>query len=305
LRTFLDDEANQATLASPWKPFPPPSSEEKSRFESTTAPICVTPAQTNTYNIDEIKEDSLWLSKEANISQYAALLLVLQEWHTRPVVQLLSGLTQEEALSVQEAAGFSNLGASTFVPNSSILGNPSTLGLQSDAQFDSSDQRKLRIMEIYHSTCVSILRISQLLIAWGCAGDLRKTPFYSRDYTIGDGWLEDMGKIIANKQSVWTSDSNRESALDKSISALRAKLDTLNEGCRWNMSDSTLEAAHNKWFTSHTTELVHVLHIILLHADVITREYIPAPTMEAWFTIMAEVGFFREFPIVCLGSVYY
>ena len=120
LRDFLTANENVEILSRPWKPFADPSQQEKSKFESKTAPISVTPAQNHNYNLNEIKEYSLWLSKEAQISEYAALQLVAQEWQSRPTVQLLSGLTEEEALSVQDAAGLANFGASTFVPNSSI-----------------------------------------------------------------------------------------------------------------------------------------------------------------------------------------
>jgi hypothetical protein len=116
LRAFLTSGENTQILSRPWKPFPDPSSQEKSKFESKTAPISVAPSPNAPYNLDEIKEDSLWLSKEAQISEYAALQLVAQEWQSRPVIQLLSGLTEEEALSVQDAAGITNMGASTFAP---------------------------------------------------------------------------------------------------------------------------------------------------------------------------------------------
>jgi nuclear pore complex protein Nup188 len=126
LRAFLTATENTQILSRPWKPFPDPSQQEKSKFESKTAPISVTPTPNGHYSIDEIKEDSLWLSKDARISEYAALQLVVQEWQSRPTVQLLSGLTEEEALSVQDAAGTANLGASTLstqLRSQTIYGN--------------------------------------------------------------------------------------------------------------------------------------------------------------------------------------
>jgi nuclear pore complex protein Nup188 len=164
LRVFLTASENTHILSRPWKPFADPSPQEKSKFESKTAPISVTPSANGHYNLDEIKEDSLWLSHEAQISEYAALQLVAQEWQSRPTVQLLSGLTEEEALSVQDAAGITNLGASTFAPNSSLLSTPLVAKV---TQFDTQDQRRLRILEVYHSTCAAIIRISQLLVSWG------------------------------------------------------------------------------------------------------------------------------------------
>ena len=68
LRDFLTATENVDILSRPWKPFADPSPQEKSKFESKTAPISVTPTPNGHYNLDEIKEDTLWLSKEAHIS---------------------------------------------------------------------------------------------------------------------------------------------------------------------------------------------------------------------------------------------
>jgi len=302
LKTFLTAEENLEVLSRPWKPFPSPSPQEKSRFDAKTAPISVTPGQTQSYNIDEIKTDSLWLAKEAAISEYEALRLVVHEWQSRPTIQLLSGLTEEEALSVQEAAGFSSLGASTFVPNSSILANPSVLGVQSDTQFDSSDHRRLRIIDIYHSTCVSILRISQLLMAWGCARDLRTKTAYGRDYRVCEDWLEMLGQAIAAKQNTKAATPSNPIALNACIGAVKAKLETLDGGYNWDVSESVHEAAYTKWLNGQTAELVHILHIALVHADLVAKGYLPAATIEDWFSTIAEPGFFCDFPTKTAGQ---
>ncbi|CAI6332725.1 unnamed protein product [Periconia digitata] len=297
LRNFLSAEENLDILSRPWRPFADPSTQEKSRFETSTAPVNVTPSSNASYNIEHIKDDSLWLSKQANISEYQALRLVVQEWQTRPTTQLLSGLTEEEVLSVQEAAGWSNLGTSTFVPNSSILGNPSTLNLQTDAHFDSVDQRRLRIIDVYYSTRASILRVSQLLLTWGSARDLRKKPFYPNEYRICEDWLEQMGQAIAVKQNQKEANTNNANALDKCIEAIKVTLGVMNQGFGWETSESTQEAASARWLQGQTAELLHILHISLVHADLISREYIPAITIEAWFDTISETNFFRDFPI--------
>ncbi|KAH7385969.1 nucleoporin subcomplex protein binding to Pom34-domain-containing protein [Pyrenochaeta sp. MPI-SDFR-AT-0127] len=296
LRAFLTTKENSDILSTPWKPFPDPSTQEKSKFDSKTAPISVTPSQNGHYNLDEIKEDSLWLSKEAQISEYAALQLVVQEWQSRPTTQLLSGLTEEEALSVQDAAGIPNLGASTFVPNSSILATPVT---SKSTQFDTQDERRLRIADVYHSTCASIIRISQLLISWGSASSLRSQTIYGNDYlTIGAGWIEELGQTVAATQNGPAATSSGAKALDECLRAVQKRCDALEGGYSWNVSESTLETAAEKWVTAQTTELLHILHLALVHADLVAKGFIPAATIEDWLTTFMTRSFFREFPAV-------
>ncbi|KAF1924111.1 uncharacterized protein M421DRAFT_425120 [Didymella exigua CBS 183.55] len=291
LRDFLTANENVEILSRPWKPFADPSQQEKSKFESKTVPISVTPAQNGNYSLDEIKDDSLWLSKEAHISEYAALQLVAQEWQSRPTVQLLSGLTEEEALSVQDAAGLANLGASTFIPNSSILQTPVAARF---TQFDTQDQRRLRIVEIYHSTCASIVRTSQLLISWGTAPQLRSQTIYGNDYhTVGAGWIEELGQTIAAAQS-----SGPATALDQCLQAVKKRCEALDGGYSWDVTESIIEAASEKWVVAQTVELLHLLHLAHVHADVVTKGFLPAATIEDWLTTFGSRGFFVQFPSV-------
>ncbi|KAL1655439.1 hypothetical protein SLS61_001903 [Didymella pomorum] len=291
LRDFLNAKENIEILSRPWKPFADPSQQEKSKFESKTAPISVTPAHSSNYNLNEIKEDGLWLSKEAQISEYAALQLVAQEWQSRPTVQLLSGLTEEEALSVQDAAGLANFGASTFVPNSSILQTPLA---STSLQFDTQDQRRLRIIEIYHSTCAAILRISQLLISWGVAPQLRSQTIYGNDYhTVGAGWIEELGQTIATAQS-----SGPATALDQCLQAVKKRCEALESGYSWTVAESIIEAASEKWVVAQTVELLHLLHLAHVHADVVIKGFVPAATIEDWLTTFGSRGFFVQFPCI-------
>ncbi|KNG45782.1 hypothetical protein TW65_07528 [Stemphylium lycopersici] len=292
LRAFLTAKENTDTLSHPWRPFADASSQEKSRFESKTAPISVTPAQSDHYDVDEIKEDSLWLSQEAQISEYAALQLVVQEWQRRPAAQLLTGLTEEEALSVQDAAGIANLGASTFVPNSSILATPLA---SRTAHLETKAQRRLHILDMYHTTCASIIRISQLLVSWGCASNLRNQTIYGTEYlSLGAGWIEELGQAVAAAQD----GPSGGKALDECLKAFSKRCDSLDAGYSWNVDDSILEAATEKWVVAQTTELLHILHLALVHADLVAKDFLPAATIEDWLKAFSFRGFFREFPAV-------
>ncbi|KAL6157865.1 hypothetical protein ACJBU6_03677 [Exserohilum turcicum] len=292
LRAFLTAKENVDTLSHPWTPFADPSSQEKTKFETKTAPISVTPAQSEHYDVEEIKENSLWLSKEAQISEYAALQLVVQEWQGRPAAQLLSGLTEEETLSVQDAAGIANLGASTFVPNSSILATPLA---SRTAHLDNKNQRRLHILDVYHSACASIIRISQLLVSWGCASSLRNQTIYGTEYlSIGAGWIEELGQTIAAAQDGPAGGK----ALDECLKAFTKRCDALDTGYAWNVDDSILEAASEKWVVAQTTELLHILHLALVHADLVAKDFLPAATIEDWLKAFSFRGFFREFPAV-------
>lgn len=294
LLSFLRDSANVEILSKPWQPFPPASQNERNKFEAKVAPINITPNSDAGYSIDETKNDSLWLSKLANISEFAALRLVLLEWQNRPTVQLLSGLTEEEALSVHDAAGLANLGASTFIPNASIVTTPSGLP---DSQFDNADQRKLRILGTYLSTRISIIRTSQLLIAWGAAERLRDS--YGQDYRVCDDWFEDLGKEIATIQRGRGNDSE---ALDQCIQAADARWNAVDDGFAWDVPEAIQDMTVELWLTAHITEMIHLLHMAILHTDLLAEKFVAAPTVERWFVSVSGRDFFRNLVLVSPDS---
>lgn len=291
MRSFLTTEQNIHILSHPWKPFLDPSSQEKAKFEAKTAPISVTPAQGGHYDLEEIKSDSLWLSAQAQISEYVALQLVVEEWQGRPAAQLLSGLTEEEALSVQEAAGITNLSASTFLPNSSILTSKT-------AKADTEHQRRLRIVDVYHTTCASILRVSQMLVSWGSTTYLRSQTIYGNNYcTVGAAWIEELGQSIAAEQNGRTKGAPPAKALEECLKALQKRCDNLG-AYEWDVDESILESASERWVVAQTTELLHILHLALIHADLVTRAFVPAATIEDWLQTFSNQGFFRDFTAV-------
>lgn len=239
----------------------------------------------------------MWLSKEAQISEYVALQLVVQEWQNRPTFQLLSGLTEEEALSVQAAAGITNLGASTFNPNSSILSTPLT---DKATQFDSQAQRRLRIIETYHTTCASILRISQLLVSWGAAPSLRSQTIYSKDYHSDcAGWIEDLGQTVTSSSVKGKVVEPGAQVLDECLKAVQKRCEAVGAGYVWTVDESIIEAAAETWVVAQSTEILHLLHLALTHADLVHKRFLPAASIEDWLKFFMQVGFFRDIAIVC------
>jgi nuclear pore complex protein Nup188 len=215
---------------------------------------------------------------------------VAQEWQSRPARQMLSGLTEEEALSVQDAAGIANLGASTFAPNSSILTSPFAARA---SQFDTQDQRRLRIIDTYYSTCASIIRISQLLVSGGALEQLRTQTAYDKHYhNLRAGWIEELG------QTLTTAQNNGASALDECLRAVQKRCEALAGGLTWSVAESITEHTWEKCVVAHTTELLHLLHLSLAHADLVTKGFVPAATLEDWLKFFMQNSFFADFPTV-------
>lgn len=181
------------------------------------------------------------------------------------------------------------------MPNSSILTRPRASTI---VNTNSESQRRLHVLDVYHSACASIIRVGQLLVSWGCASHLRSQTIYGNDYvTIGAGWIEELGQAITVAQS-GASTSTGAKALDECLAAVRQRCDTLEGGYQWEVDDEIMEAAWERWVVAQTTELLHILHLALVHADLVVRGFVPAATIEEWLTTFMARSFFREFPTV-------
>lgn len=152
LDTFLRDDTVKSILISPFTPFGSPSPQTKSDFEKRTAAIHVLPSNDGQYDINQIKQDALWLSIKAGIDEVAALRITILEWQNRPAAHLLAEWSEEERLSVQNVTAYASTSfrASTVTP----------LGI-----FDKEENRQARLITCVRTEQTSILELSASLIA--------------------------------------------------------------------------------------------------------------------------------------------
>lgn len=299
LRRFLFDDASINILSHPLKPFGSPSQTTKSKFETITAAINVTPTQNGHYDINEIKEDAIWLSQETKIDEVSALRIVILEWQRRPALQLLSGFTEEEALSVQDAAGAFNLGASTFWANSSILSAPVGASAQFSTLFNARAQRQLRLLDIYLSERIHILRIHEVLIRGKTAAGPQQTTSGKGKANTTDTWIQEVGETIFSKQqSEWQKPVQEHDFLIQCIDALQLRLAGIEKGSRWAVSESIQGSAEEKWSLCQCIEIVHILHLMFTHVDSFYKKLPPTSVVLAWFRFMGQWDFFKTIQFV-------
>jgi nuclear pore complex protein Nup188 len=310
LRSFLSDRLSILLLCNPLKPYKEPSAGTKGKFETDTAAINVTPSPSGHYNIEEIKEDTIWLSGVAKIDEVSALRTVVLEWQTRPTLQLLSGFTEEEAISVQDAAGSSNLGASTFWANSSILAAPVGANAQSQSLFNSREQRQLRLLELYLSEKAHLLRVSQILTCRGAPEALRRIRNPSESSESGKEaskrtWVEEIGEtILRNQRAARQSASPLQDPFAEYINTIQSRLNAIGEGMQWEIPESIHDAVEEKWETYQVVEIIHILHLSFTQVDIFMESLPSGDLVLQWFRFMNEWAFFSTGPFVSFSYLF-
>lgn len=164
MSAFLRDGYVHQLLREPAKTFEPPSKQSKLDFETKTGAINIVPAPNDPYNLDTIKDDARWLSKNANVNEVAALRVVLVEHQSRAHSHLTGPLSTQDVANIQEAAGVGDAQASAIL---ALLNVTAAVDAESTwADFESETSRRQRILATYLSERRSFLAAVDALITF-------------------------------------------------------------------------------------------------------------------------------------------
>jgi nuclear pore complex protein Nup188 len=305
---YLSDETVINILAqqAPFDLYSKPSQQSKTSFETKTAAINITPTKQGQYDINEIKEDALWLSKEATIDEIAALRIVIQEWQNRPAVQLLSEFSEEEVASIQDASGVQNLRSSVGGAKvSSLFAAVGTHESQA-SEFLLPQGRRSRFFGIYLSERRYALKASQILISAGIRSELsdlehENDAARSAKWKGKKSWLQEMAQPVHRAQMHLAKPTTTDNLLPHLISSFESRILGLESGSRWFKDQDGKEDLEDAWSTNMIEEAIHILQIMFAHlysTDEITS---PRSTI-LWFHCMDRHGFFEGFNPVSSSS---
>ncbi|KAI9866150.1 MAG: hypothetical protein M1813_001711 [Trichoglossum hirsutum] len=291
LERFLSDPSSTSALSRPFIAFPGPTQQSGVAFNTRTAAINVAPVTSGKYDISQIREDALWLSRESKINEVGALRVVLLEWQTRPAAQLLGGFSEEEVASIQDAAGGSSLGSSLFLPNSSILSVPSDQ--QKDtAAFNSLENRRLRQLKLYLSERRYILKVSESLIRAGLSDPGALGSSVRGKQKEDTNRVGRIGRTILNAR-ILGGEAGRSGKpfLIECIEAMQERVTALENGSGWFKDEGGRLEAEADWGKNQILEMIHIMQIMFLLLDAQSDITLSSVAL-AWLRLMSKYAFF-------------
>jgi nuclear pore complex protein Nup188 len=296
LESFLSEPYVLQLLGQPYNPYSyTPNTPTKSPFETKTAAINVTPTTKKDYDITEIKEDALWLSKEAEIDELSALRLVVLEYQTRSATQLQSEFSDEERIFLEEAAGNGSVELSSTLPRTKLAG---AISDEFAVDFDSKDIRRVRALRLYLSERRYLLK---------CAGPFLQTALDQQNDPVEESEQDHDGESTAS----WTrrvgadllvslekAGRTMRDCLIDSIRSLRDKFKELEKGSGWLKEAGSREDLELDWLCNILVEAVSTMEITIRILD--KQNHIPSSdAVLDWFGFASTYGFFDQFEHVC------
>lgn len=270
-------------LSRPVPTFLGPSSRAKAEFESRTSAINVTPKPDSPYNITEIKEDTLWLSKCLDLDELECLRIVVLEWQTRPVAQLQQGLSETEAASLRDALGSDDYNYG--------LGRTETSGAGKlmDPVFQLQGQRRARLLSLCMKEHGSMFRISAVLTDMFVQLDLMVSSGVEMHPLATQG-----GRIKTAIKGSLRSSKTQQVGLLACLVGLKECQEKFSKGPRWVGENFDSSQLLDDWTCLCLHQVSSLLELVLLHHQS-PGAHTESSHVLAWLRLMSEVSFFLNF----------
>ncbi|KAK7996129.1 Nucleoporin [Apiospora marii] len=262
----------------------------KQAFETRTSAVQVTPTPNDKYDVKTIKEDSLWLSKNARINLLAALRVVVIEFQSRARSQLIGAISSQDAVSLQEAAGATNAQTSTVIPGLNLSGLPDAADLESD--FEKPESRRLRIFSTYLNERRHFAMATDYIFTLMLQQRLPSLPTATEATTkIRDSFLEAYGLTSLTPQSDAPAKtyhaliSRYFTVVSDSIAAC-GDITTATEDRALHRDDMQIERMR-----TFVTEAIHAMTVAFQLLDLSNQVLVPAELLQQWFQFLGDTSF--------------
>lgn len=295
---FLCDPYVQSLFTKPGSAFEPQGdkSPHHGNFVKKTAAIQVTPTPNEKYDINILKEDVLWLSKNARINEVAALRVVVIEFQSRLRSQLLGAISTQDVANIQEAAGATNAHAASVLPGLNLSGARDAADIQ--AEFEKLESRRRRIFQTYlderrfHSACVdSIFTLMlQKRLPTSSTTDASKK--------IRTSFLQAYGISPKQAQSSLTgkSTSKYHTLAWQHLNLLPDIVQLLQSDLGGAVDDKSVltDELQNDWVKTLLSEILHRMTVAFQLLDLSTDTFVSPPLVLLWFSLVAKLDFLER-----------
>lgn len=281
-------------LENPFSPFHAPTPQTKASFETKTSAINLAPSPHGCYDIQQIKDDSLWLSKETNIDEVAALRITVLEWQSRPAFKLL----REDLGDTAKVAGNASSQVAFAASQSSLLASSSFVGRNATTNFDAVNARRERLLEVYLSERRSILKTCEHIVFAALCDPT--SPESKGKNTHQSGWIVKLGQDILSAWNIYGNvRDTRKNFFIVAIEAIELRLQSLESGCGWLQDEGSRDKLEMAFARNQILEMIHTMQIILMLLESSTK-ISRSDVCLRWFRLMASFGFFEDLQPVCL-----
>lgn len=274
MEVFLLDPASVKILSSELDPIAPSSTAAKKEVERRIASLQDSNIQTKTYDIEEFKEDVVWLSHHGKVDELTALRVVLLEWQNRASFRLLKD-------SGNEPVGTFN---ATQRPTLAAEG-----GAETPDVFLSETRKHMRLLHLLLAEKEAILAVSVQVSAVATHAGVpslhRTVPWFSS--------LHQAVTETSARTKKTMPDASVQEYIPRCVNAIQACLIKFENGSGWTLGDADTTALEEAFRTSQLVNVANLLRLLFVHTLASSTPDTPA-SVQGWFSHVDEYGFFTQ-----------
>lgn len=279
LESFVSDDETSDTLARPFAPFQQSSSQTKSLFDSKTAPINISQPPNNDYNLQQLKDDALWISKELGIDELSALRCAVVEWQQRPA-DLLLGKIQSRNNGQDLTQSY--LGKSTAAPAESEG--------KTGPDFEDTELRRQRLVKVCLEERSAAIACSALLIS--LAASARNKHTTQTDAPTSHKAGDQATWIDTYATRVYRAAVGEAIKLSLCIQAITSMATTLNGLEHQPKALKERPEMSATYYDAVISDLVSAMRVVLAQVFALDSTVGPADARD-WFKLMQSFEFFN------------
>lgn len=306
---FFNDPLVQSFFTSPGSAFESRSDKipYKTIFEKKTAAIHVTPTPNDKYDINVIKEDALWLSKNADINLVTALRIVIIEFQSRSTNQLLGPISNQDVASLRAAAGAGNAQTSNIIPGLNLTASLDASDIQ--AEFDKSDSRKQRIFQTYLSERRFYAATNDYIFTLMLHEKLPMSPANDATNSIRRSLLEVYGISAKQPQRAIADIPTKtcHALIAQYIGLLPECIERAGATLEKQVEDKILATEHmqEQWMQTYLTEMLHRMAILFQLLDRSGDCFVSDSIARQWFSLVEDLAFLNQLQAVRILGLHF
>jgi nuclear pore complex protein Nup188 len=291
LESFISDSETRLRLARPFEPFPAASKLTRHAYEKITAQINAPESLEEDYNVKQLKDDALWLSKDLGIDEPSALRCAIVERRQRPA-DILAG-------KVQNGSNSQDLTQSYFGKSQAAAG---AIEEKSGVDFEDTELRRQRLLKVCLEERSAASACSALLISLAAGisdNDLPATPSSSKTGTQTT-WIMSQARLVHDD----IVGKLQTGTLSPCIQAATALAKTLEGSAQWPTALKDRPELAAAYYDAVIQDLVNVMRVALVLAFAPGTSVSPADARD-WFKLMGSTGFFSDLSPMSPAQVVY
>jgi nuclear pore complex protein Nup188 len=295
LESFISDNETRVRLAKPFEPFPAASQSTRRAYDTITAQINAPKSLNNDYNLEQLKDDALWLSKDLGIDEVSALRCAIVEWRRRPADILLG--------KVQSGSSSQDLTQSYFGKSKASAG---AVEEKSGVDSEDTELRRQRLVKVCLEERSAASACSALLVslAGGISdNDLPATPTSPKTSTqtqTQTTWIMSQARLVYHD----IVGKLKTCALSPCIQAATTLAKSLEGPAQWPTALKDRPELAVAYYDAVVQDLVNIMRVALALAFTPETPVSPADARD-WFKLMGSTGFFSDLsPMSAAQHVY-